>query len=539
MYKANANALGDMATPLRETATKLASSGERVHNTVHDFDWQGQARDAAAVRADRELTQDRIVAADMNALADAYENGRDTMQPIIDGLKAKAQGLEADHFAVSEDWVVTDTYDYAAAKKLATLMGLDDSAINALQAQRANEAATETGNLQRLADALGTADADTAAAINNATAALTGAGTPLVLPPGLARGQVANLGPVAGTGANIPGIGAADLGEIIQLPNGQYVAVLGDSYRGNRMGEGQHFPSVAVPVTFDAQGRAHFGAPLTGPDGANVLFPLPQAAKDAGANNALPAGSVTTRDGRTYMMVVGTNTNEGLAPKGGSWLVEVTNNPAGGWKPIEASYKPWASITNPTAGIPGEPPRVSDPIKAPTQISGYQGKDGTIYIAADGFDRHQGVTMYRVDPDHITDRNAWQPWTGTGWGQAGETSAQQALRLSGDNFGELSFRELGGKPVLSGFNGSAGNTEVHVGSGLPTQIFDNGRGQVTVVAAGGPWGEPGAVPQNYGGYIMPGATLDNMRILVSQWNTTPANPGIPYTVEQFQVNPNQ
>ncbi|WP_165701843.1 DUF4185 domain-containing protein [Mycobacteroides abscessus] len=49
--------------------------------------------------------------------------------------------------------------------------------------------------------------------------------------------------------------------------------------------------------------------------------------------------------------------------------------------------------------------------------------------------------------------------------------------------------------------------------------------------------DPTRVPQNYGGYIMPGATLDNMGILVSQWNTTPDNNGIPYTVEQFQVNP--
>ncbi len=223
---------------------------------------------------------------------------------------------------------------------------------------------------------------------------------------------------------------------------------------------------------------------------------------------------------------------QGLAPQGGSWLVEVTNNPAGGWKPIDGSYKPWASIPNPTAGVPGEPLRISDPAKAPTQISGYQGNDGKIYIAADGFDRHQGVTMYRVDPDHITNRDAWQPWTGHEFGNP----EQQPVRVSRDNFGELSFREVEGRPVLSGFNGGTGNTEVRVGNAFPSEIFD--KGSSTLVAAGGSWGEPDRVPQNYGGYIMPGATLDNMGILVSQWNTTPVNPGIPYTVEQFQVNPN-
>jgi hypothetical protein len=117
VYNANATSLGDMAKPLREAAATLAGSGQRVHTTVHDFDWDGQTRDAAAARADRELTQDRIVAADLDALADAYENGKNTMQPMIDGLRTKAQGLEGNHFAVSQDWVVTDTYDYAAAKK--------------------------------------------------------------------------------------------------------------------------------------------------------------------------------------------------------------------------------------------------------------------------------------------------------------------------------------------------------------------------------------------------------------------------------------
>jgi hypothetical protein len=86
--------------------------------------------------------------------------------------------------------------------------------------------------------------------------------------------------------------------------------------------------------------------------------------------------------------------------------------------------------------------------------------------------------------------------------------------------------------VLSGFDGSTGSTEVRVGT-APTSIFSSTTPN-TIVAQGGQWGEPGRVPQNYGGFIMPGATLDNMGILVSQWNT---DIGVPYTVEQFQVHP--
>jgi hypothetical protein len=528
--KANVNALGDMAKPLRESADKLAESAARVHDTVYAFDWDGLAKNAADGRADRELTQDRTVAADLHTLADAYENGKNTMQPMIDGLKSTARGLEGDNFSVSEDWVVKDNFDYAAARKLANLMGVDDAELDSIQSQRANEAATNTVNLQRLADELGTADTNTAAAIQNAIAALNGANGPkLALPPGLAPGQSRNLGPVAGTGAN-GNPGAADLGEIVRLPNGQYVAILGDSYTGDGAQKGTHYPSTAVPVTFDAQGKAHFGAPLTGPDNTNVLFPLPPSAIAAGANNTLPAGSITTRDGRTYMMVVGTNTDKGLAPVGGSWLVEVNNNPGGGWRPIEGSYRQWDSIPN-SSKAPGEPALISNPDRPPTQISGYQANDGRVYIAADGFDRHQGVTLYSVDPDHITDRGAWQPWTGQEFG----TPGQPAATISPGNFGELSLRDVEGRPILSGFNPADGNTEVRVGSGIPTGIFDTS--QMTVVAGRGDWNHPvpGQSPQNYGGYIMPGATLDNMGVLVSQWNT---NTGNPYEVEQFQIHPN-
>lgn len=346
--------------------------------------------------------------------------------------------------------------------------------------------------------------------------------------PMLPPGQVLNLGPVAGTAAapGVPGIGAADLGEIVQLPNGKYVAVFGDAYDGKHFNVGKHFPSVAVPVIFGRRGRLKFGAPLTGPDGGNVLFPLPGAAKDAGANNTLPAGSIEMRDGSTYMMVVGTNTAEGLAPKGGTWLVRVTDDPARGWRAVPGSYRPWQSIPNPNAA-PGAPPLISDPVHPPTQISGYQGCDGQVYIVADSFDRHHPVTMYSAEAAHVADRASWRPWTGNRWGSPG----QPAAVISPANFGELSFREVDGKPVLSGFNAGTGNTEVRVGSGPPPDIFRDST--MTVLAAGGAWGEPGKVPQNYGGYIMPGATLTNMGILISQWNTTT---GLTYVVNHFQVN---
>jgi Domain of unknown function (DUF4185) len=251
----------------------------------------------------------------------------------------------------------------------------------------------------------------------------------------LKPGEARDLGPVAGTGANpgIPGIGAADLGEVVQLPDGRYVAIFGDSFTGDRVGAGIHYPSVAVPVTFDDQDRPHFGVPLTGPDGSRkVLFRAPRRAAD---KNTLPAGGIRLRDGTTYMMATGT-TN--LNPDGGSWLTRVNNAPSDGWRPIRGSWRA--------------------PRAAPTQISGFQAADGNVYVVADSFDRSQGVTMYRADPGHVTDRCAWRPWNGAAWGRPGHAAAP----LSRTAFGELSLRRVDGKAVLSGFNQGTGNLEVRV-----------------------------------------------------------------------------
>ncbi|WP_459967191.1 DUF4185 domain-containing protein [Mycobacterium sp. MUNTM1] len=281
-------------------------------------------------------------------------------------------------------------------------------------------------------------------------------------------------------------------------------------------------------MTFDPQGRAHFGAPLSGPEGKNVLFPLP----DKASGNTLPAGSIRMNDGTTYMMVAGT---KDLIPTGGSWLAKVTDNPAAGWKPIDNSWR----SNNPTLPDGKTPNPDYSPV---TQISGYQSKaDGMVYIAADSFDRSQGISMYRVDPEHVTDRGAWQPWTGDGWGSHG----QQAAPLTEPNtrFGEISFREIDGKPVLTGFNVTAGPgaVEVHVGAGAPTEIFTNST--PTTIAHNDAGTTPTSVYQPYGGYILPGSTLSNLNLFVSQWNTGLDPRGVPfgapYDTQQIQVNPNR
>lgn len=182
VYSANATALGDLAEPTRTVGTQVLDAAGKVHGAIVDLEWEGLGKDAAVGRADHELAQDKRVVQGYNALADAYRDGAAAMAPMIGDLKKTGQGLEADSFAVSEDWVVSDMFDYRAGKAAMIAMGSSEKAatdrMNQLQAERGNEAKTDTVSLQQRADALGKADQDTASAINNAKGDL-GAAAPL------------------------------------------------------------------------------------------------------------------------------------------------------------------------------------------------------------------------------------------------------------------------------------------------------------------------------------------------------------------------
>ncbi|OBK30552.1 hypothetical protein A5634_15885 [Mycobacterium asiaticum] len=192
VYNANANALGDLAAPTREVGHKMLEAAENVRRIVYGLNWKGDTQNACNGRADRELAQDRKVAADYNGLATAYENGKNAMQPMIDSLRSQGKGFEADDFDVSEDWSVSDKYNYNMGKMVLMLLGSDEQAaqgeMDKLKKQRGDEAAAGTTRLQRLADELGVADTNTKNAIEAAKNDLSAAAP---LATGLVGGQQA------------------------------------------------------------------------------------------------------------------------------------------------------------------------------------------------------------------------------------------------------------------------------------------------------------------------------------------------------------
>jgi hypothetical protein len=522
--------IADLAKATRDMAANHTNSRAFYRDVVKASTWQGEAAQTAITSMQLAAAAHDVKAADLLAAAAAMDRDEQdaaklahSVQTIVDDAdEAPAVEIDQSTNQVSPP----PNYDH-----------LDNATTLQVSEKIADLEA-------RIADALDEGDridADLAQAIAKATGTppptrpATSLGDLMGVPADrpLLPGEVRNHGPVAGTGAQpgVPGIKAADLGEVVTLPDGtHHVAILGDSYGKPQVGPPEdhsnpHYGSVAVPVTFDAKGRPHLGAPLNGTEGSpNVLFPLPASAVQAGANNALPAGSITTRDGKIYMMVVGTNTREGLAPKGGSWLVEVTNDPAKGWEPVPGSYHDWNA--NP---IPGQP-------NPPNQVSGYQGRDGMVYIAADAFDRSRGISMYRVDPDNITHRESWQPYNPANntWGQAGQPATMPITQV-GQTWGEISFRDVDGHPVLAGANFHDGNplkgtVEVHVGDS-PTSVVGP---HPTVVMSNDPR-SPNFTPAPYGGYILPGSTLNNLGLFGSQWYQPPGGP-VQYDVQDIQVN---
>jgi len=333
-----------------------------------------------------------------------------------------------------------------------------------------------------------------------------------ILPP-LAPGQVVRIGPVAGTGTPTAdfGIGATDLCEFLDFRT-ELLQICGDSFAGPGVGFGPWSTPVALRVAVDSvndpAGIRYLG--VTGVETPLLAEPAPPGASQ------LPAGVVQINR-YNYLMVT---TTKSLVPES-SRLVRAEPGRAG-WKTVGDSVRPADYADGGQTQISG----YYDPI--PTVDS----PRGWVYIVANNFNRSAPLRLYRVAPQWFTDRSRWQGWSG-GW-------RSPATPLWSDQVGEMNLRQIDGKAVLSYFNSSTGNMEVRVAAG-PTGL---GAAPVTTVVRADTWPQPPEMlpreetrlAQPYGGYISPGSTLDEVRVLISQWNTAPRDRA-PYRVIQFAVNP--
>ena len=339
-----------------------------------------------------------------------------------------------------------------------------------------------------------------------------------VLQP-LAPGQVMRIGATAGTGTPTRdyGIGATDLCEFMEFPT-DVVQVCGDSFAGQGVGFGGYYSPIALRVDTasvdDPDGVRYTG--VTGITAPLLADPTPVG------SSQLPAGVVQINR-QNYLLV--TTTKE-LVPQT-SRLVKAEPT-QGLWQTLPGSARDAGYMGGQQTQISG----YYDPIPTPGSPTGW------VYIVADDFDRSQPVVLYRVAPENFGDRSQWQGWApgpDGGWNKT-------PIPLWGDLIGEMSFKQIDGKAVLSYFNASTGNMEVRVADD-PTSL---GTAPVTTVVQHEDWPEPAEslpppqdnrLAQPYGGYISPGSTLDELRVFVSQWHNSDPRARAPYRVIQFAVNP--
>jgi Domain of unknown function (DUF4185) len=335
----------------------------------------------------------------------------------------------------------------------------------------------------------------------------------------LAAGEVMRIGPTAGTGTPTRdyGIGATDLCAFMEFPT-EVLQVCGDSFAGQGVGFGGYYSPIALRVdTSSVDDPA--GVRYTGVTG--MAEPLLADPTPAGASQ-LPGGVVQINR-QNYLLVT---TAKELVPQN-SRLVKAEPT-QGLWQTLPGSVRDAAYMSGQQSQISG----YYDPI--PTAES----PTGWVYIVADNFDRSQPVMLFRVAPENFGDRSHWQGWASGpdgGWNKP-------PTPLWGDLIGEMSFKQIEGKAVLSYFNASTGNMEVRVADD-PTSL---GAAPVTTVVQHDDWPDPAEslpppednrLAQPYGGYISPGSTLDELRVFVSQWHNVDPRARAPYRVIQFAVNP--
>ncbi|HYH31483.1 MAG TPA: DUF4185 domain-containing protein [Pseudonocardia sp.] len=313
------------------------------------------------------------------------------------------------------------------------------------------------------------------------------------------------------------GIGGTDLGVLATAPDGRLVAVFGDTFdRATVGGPGWRSPVVLFADPDSLSG----GLRWTGSGGdrggyARQLVPYPRAGllRRPRCSTMLPTDLITIGD--TMFLHV-------MACRGlGNVL----------WTEILASTDNGVSWQRTGAEWPGSACQCLFQM-----LTWALGDDGHVYAYTTGFQRDAGLLLHRVPAGSVTDPGAWRPWGFAqerwGWGNPA------TLTLPGA-FGELCLRRVPGPDgrrhwLLVFFDAGAYRIDVLL---LDAPHADLYRAPRTTVLVGEDWaGEDhaaGRVAQLYGGYVVPGSTLSDLHLVVSQWNTAT---NWPYRAMQFRTD---
>ncbi|HEX7662530.1 MAG TPA: DUF4185 domain-containing protein [Pseudonocardiaceae bacterium] len=304
------------------------------------------------------------------------------------------------------------------------------------------------------------------------------------------------------------GIGGTDLGVTALAPDGRLVSVFGDTFeRAGVGGPGWRSPVVLFGDPATARtGIEWFGSAGPGSYAAQVLpYRHDSVINGVRVSTMLPTDVITIgTEMFLHVMVC-----EGLGNVHWTEIHRSTDN-GETWQRTGASW-------------PGD------------QHSGLfqmltwaQGDDGHVYVFSTGFQRNRGLILQRVPAERLTDPAAWQAW---GFRQGEWAWGNPPTIVLAGAYGELSLRRVAGRWLLAFFDAGHYRIDVMTIERLTGDLYEAPRG---TALRGVSWRAEdharGDVAQLYGGYIVPGSTLDQLHLVVSQWNT---ERNWPYRAMQF------
>lgn len=354
----------------------------------------------------------------------------------------------------------------------------------------------------------------TAGALAGGPALLAGSGTAsgAALPrsgpasPGQAAQalEVTKIGDLTGPGlTSAYRMEATDLGIPARTPHGRLLFVFGDTFEAARVGGGWWRSPVALhSTTADLNSRVRWSGAVGGA-AAQQLWAYEH---DNPVFSTVLPSDVITIGGSMYLHAM---VNKGL---GNVVWTEIWRSDDSGASWVHTGTKFAPDLHGGLFQL----------------LSWGLGNDGFVYVYSTAFTRSRPIILQRVRGDRIADPAAYEPW---GWRDGVWAWGNPPTPILEGAFGELCLRPLGGKWVLTWFNAGAYRID-GILMDTPTSNLYTAYRQTLIW--GGQWGDEddSHVAQLYGGYIIPGSTLGELHLSVSQWNTAQ---GWPYRVMQHRV----